>query len=36
MMRLDTVVNEENVGAGVPDLPKPELQGGLNMPTNLN
>ena len=36
MMRLDTVVagpaEEENVGAGVPDLPKPELTGGLNAP----
>lgn len=35
MMRLDTVVpqdEEGQIGAGVPDLPKPEITGGLSAP----
>lgn len=29
MMRLDTFVAEDDVGAGVPELPKPKVVGGL-------
>ncbi len=29
MMRLDTFVADEDAGAGVPDLPKPKVVGGL-------
>jgi hypothetical protein len=37
MVRLDTIAPEEDVGAGVPELPKPKVVGGLAgniMPTN--
>lgn len=29
MVNLDTISPEEDVGAGVPELPKPKVLGGL-------